>query len=120
MIDKWKSSESSIEQMSEEIQQKLEGLVEQIATKKTINKHSRPWIDKELSTKLNELRESRRKFFRHRSISNKQSFEQCSKIANATSGKEKWKIINKMTNSAGQMSIQPIRIKDQNGRRICV
>ena len=42
--------------------------------------------------------------------------DQCKRIAEAESEKEKWKIINNLTNSNPRMSVQPIR-KNRNGTK---
>ena len=103
--------------------------------KKVISRHSRTWINKELSSMLSDLKELRKKFQKHRSMTNQDlleekrrqvedymerekelyKIEQCKRIAEANSDKEKWSIINKLTNSTPRMSVQPIR-KCQNGK----
>ena len=86
-------------------------------------------MDNELSSMLSDLRELRKRYQRHRSMTNKTIFEekrsqvedyiekmkelykieQCKRITEVKSEKEKWKIINKLTNSNPRMSVQPMR-----------
>ena len=110
----------------------LLNLVEKLAKKKTITKHSKPWIDRKMAEKLAELRMLRKKFKRHKSMLNQKLYEekregvitefeiakekwkvrQCESIAHAKSDKEKWKIINELTNTSVRMEVQPIRQVD--------
>ena len=84
---------------------------------------------------LEDLREMIKKFQRHRSLNNKVQYEekkskvedymervkevykidQCKMISEAKSEKEKWKIVNRLTNSDTRMTVQPIR-KKTNGK----
>ena len=53
MKDMWNRNQWKSDQMAENLQLNLSNLVEKLAVKKTINtKHSRPWIDREMSNYL--------------------------------------------------------------------
>ena len=138
MLETWKNRNISGEEKFEMLKENLHNLVESLAEKKTITRHSRPWIGAEISAKLNELRECRKRFMRHRSLSNKHHYEekrnkvvieidnarerwrvsQCERIAKAESDKEKWKKINFMTNTVTRMDIQPIRKVDTQTNKV--
>ena len=131
LLDEWKQSDHSTDKMAKDLTKSLVNLADNISTKKVMSRHSRPWIDKLLSSMLTDLRKLRKKFQRHRSQANRTKFEekrievenymdrmkeiykinQCKKIAETKSDKEKWRIINKLTNSDPRMSVQPIRRK---------
>ena len=135
LLESWRNSDVSIDVMSDGLVSSLVELAESIGTKKVVSRHSRPWVDNELSSMMEELRNLRRKYQRHRSETNKRSYEekreqvenyldkvkevykveQCKRIAEARSDKERWQIINRLTNSEVRMSVQPIR-RTVNGK----
>ena len=95
-------------------------------------------MDKHLSEVFERLRDIRKKFFKHRSMTNKKQYEeerdqaialleqarekwkisQYEKISTAGSDKEKWKIINNMTNCETRMEVQPIRFTDPQSKKV--
>ena len=95
LVDEWKKSDISVDEKAVQIQTNLSKLVEEIATKKTISNYSRPWFNQDLSAKLAELRELRKKFLRHRSMRNKKSYEDLREnvVGLLEMAKEEWKIM---------------------------
>ena len=53
-----------------QLQAELNELFKNIETKKTISPHSKPWMNPDISQKVDELREYRKRFSRHRSERN--------------------------------------------------
>ena len=129
MYDSWQTQNSTVEDKEETLRATLQEIVDNNAETKIITKHSRPWINPEISDLLMEVRNLRKKFKKHRSPRNKQLYEskrdevmveieiaherwridKCEEIAKAESDKEKWKRINKLTNNDIRFDIQPIR-----------
>ena len=60
--------------MSNDLEVNLTKLVEVIAESKIITKHSKPWIDSEISALVDELRVSKKRYIRHRSMLNKRLY----------------------------------------------
>ena len=132
LLDKWRIGKSSCQEKNLMLQESIEDLIDQIAVRKTICKHSRPWINPEISDLLMKLKNQKKRFMKHRSPSNKLLYEkkrekvlqeiesaherwkidEFEKIAKESSDKEKWKGINRMTNSDFRFDIQPIRKTD--------
>ena len=135
LLESWKDADTDAEEAASEFREKLTALADSIVEFKTISKHSKPWVDRNISEKLNEVRQARKKFTKHKSMFNKELWEerkkeyislvensreewriaQCNKIMGETSEKEKWKIINQMTNTKGKMNVQPIRTTNEQG-----
>ena len=117
-----------------QLQSELNQLVKDIETKKTISPHSKPWMNQDISKIIDELRVCRKRFSRHRSARNslilkekreevgvqlalarkKWILEQSEKIP-FVSEKEKWKIINDLTNSSPAFNVQPIAEEQDDG-----
>jgi len=113
--------------MAKQLNDKINECVDKVAIKKIITKHSKPWINREISNKLKDLRNSKKKCRLRRSRANvneyiklqseiddviKKSEEEwwiseCDKLSEV-SNSEKWKLINKLTNQSN-MVVQPIR-----------
>ena len=105
-----------------------------IETKKTISPHSKPRMNPDVSKKVDELRDFRKRFSRHRSERNSLLLEQkreevCAQLALArqkwvleqsaripyVNEKEKWKIINDLTNTSQNFNVQPIAEIQEDG-----
>ena len=135
VYDKWSSDDNlCVNAMSKEISDTLHACVNDVATKKVITQHSRPWINPDISLELKKLRKLRNKCRLRRSPRNTKQlkelqetvadmisraenewwFSECEKIAKS-SEREKWRIIERLTNQSHFNEIQPIR-KDNNGK----
>ena len=66
LLSEWKHSQDSPGKMAKDLIDSLDGLAEDISMKKVVSRHSRPWINKDLSSMLSDLREMRKKFKKHR------------------------------------------------------
>ena len=76
---------------------------------------------------LKELKKAKRAYSRHRSVGNKQGAtsslyiallnwvnKQCGKLPNVAE-KEKWRIINNLTNSTANFQVQPLLVQNDDG-----
>ena len=128
----WNREPSSVQEKEDLLRTTLQDIVKQNAKTKVITKYSRPWINPKISASLTEVRNHRKQFKKHRSPKNRQLYEnkrdevmvemeiaqekwrieKCEEIAKAESDKEKWKKINKMTNTDIRFDIQPLRNVD--------
>lgn len=131
--DKWMCADDvDVNEIADELNDKIHECVHKVAINKIVTKYSRPWIDKDISDKLKELRKLKRKCRLGRSRANLHEYRkmqkgvvdviqtaedewlaaECEKLSTATES-EKWKLINKLTNQSN-MVVQPI-VKDCNG-----
>ena len=130
----WIENSTSCKDACEQLQLELNKLVEAIADKKTISPHSKPWMSQKISKMIDELRVCRKRFSKHRSERNakilKQKREEVSVQLTLShknwilkqsekipfvNEKEKWKIINDLTNTSPNFSVQPIAEKQNDG-----
>ena len=133
LLEKWNiQSDIDADSMVEDLASGIHECVNDIAGKRIITKHSKPWISKEVSSKLKELRNARRRCRLRRSPVNVKKLEdvrqevtdminsaehewwlkECNKLQNMNE-REKWKAIEKLTNQSCKFGIQPIRIQEQ-------
>jgi len=123
----------SCDDMVKELDECISECVEKVAVKKVVTLHSKPWIDRQVAEQLKRLRQARKRCRLRRSRVNVAEYdrlqkevveavkkaeqewwlEECDKIVGA-SQREKWKIINYLTNQAGITEVQPIK-KPING-----
>ena len=127
LYDKWTSGNVlSDEEMVYDLVASMQECVEQTATKRI---HSRPWIDSIISDRFKELRKMKKKCRNRRSRRNAEKYKefldetmiivqqeerkywlsQCNKLT-TVSEKDKWKLINKLTNQQVSGAVQPIRV----------
>ena len=66
----WVEKGTNCESACNQLQLKLDELVKNVETKKTISPHSKPWMNRDLSSLVDDLREHKRRFARHRSERN--------------------------------------------------
>ena len=60
LLHKWEIGQSSVSDKEEELKQGMQGIVDKISVTKVVTKHTRPWINSELSSMLGEVRKFRR------------------------------------------------------------
>jgi len=138
LCDEWMMADVvDVDDMATDLNNKIHECVEKVAIKKIVTEHSRPWINKEISDKLKELRNIKRKCRLRKSRANVTEYQrlqkvvsdviekseeewwnaECEKLSTASES-EKWKLINKLTNQSNS-SVQPI-FKDCNGVKECL
>ena len=90
--NKWIQENTPPELMNSTLVEALNELVDEIAIRKTICCHSKPWIDKEVSQKLKELKEARKKFAKHRSPSNSRLLEKTRReaVVEISEAQQRW------------------------------
>jgi len=129
LLDDWRSNPSQgVDIMINGFTEKIHECVENLACKKTLSVHSKPWISSDISDQLKILRKSRKKYKLRRSPANAAEYRklqervtdminnaeyewwlrECEKLADVSEG-EKWKMINRLTNQAASADIQPIK-----------
>ena len=91
VIEEFKD-QGSAQEMCDQLVKKLIELVDKIGVMKTISKHSRPWIDKDVSEILEQLRDIRKKFLKHRSMTNKNLYEGLPTKAEWEDGSHGWSV----------------------------
>ena len=137
LCDKWTAeSEENVDHMVDQLSDCILGCVDKVASKRIISKHSKPWISSEISLKLKELRQVKKRCRLRRSRINKKKFQtmrqevcdmlkraeydwwlaECNKLPTMNESK-KWKAIEKLTNHSSGYGIQPIRITEQGRLR---
>ena len=70
LIQEWKNKNLPVESMAEQLKKGIEDLSEQIAEKKIITSHSKPWISSEVSDIFKKLRSARNRTKKHKSPDN--------------------------------------------------
>jgi len=131
--DKWVvSGDDDIDSFAQELTLCIQQCVDDIATTRTITRHSKPWFTPEISQRCKKLRSLRRKCRYHKSPSNVSSYKQflndtvvlikeaerhywvteCGKLARLDD-KLKWKAIDRLTNQQSGNPVQPIRRLEQ-------
>ena len=135
LYENWnKFLRSDCDKMVHELVACIQRCVDEVAGKKVVTSHSRPWINRTIAERLKELRNARRKCRLRKLRVNCAQYErikqetfglikkaedewwlaECEKLEVA-SEKEKWKIINKLTSHTVSSEVQPIRKTDDNG-----
>jgi len=133
LSDKWMSmNNTDVDVMAKELNITLQECVDQLAVKKVVTEHSKPWINKELANLLKHLRCTRRKCRLRRNRANVNEYvrvqklvvgfmekaeeewwlSECEKLSEVSES-QKWKLINKLTNQSST-AVQPI-LKVCNG-----
>jgi len=133
LLDKWKRGISeSVDDMIDDLAICIQDCVDNTATRRTVTKHSKPWINPTISDKLKELRKLKRKYRHRKSPANEAKYRQflqettdmvkqaehdvwlaeCNKL-NHLPDKQKWKLIHRLTNQQHLSGAQPLRILDQ-------
>lgn len=128
------STTLSADVMVEEFHTAISGIVDDLSSTKTVSPHSKPWVDRQCAASLKDLRNGRRAYSRHRSEGNLRALlelrvkaidslnssrlnwinSQCGKLP-LVSEKEKWNIINKLTNSTTNFQVQPLVVTQDDG-----
>jgi len=129
LYEKWTDSvDISMDDMAKDLSMKLLECVEDVASKRVISTHSRPWIDANLSSQLKKLRLLRRKCRCRKSPRNISEYvkvrddtiemlhnaeqdwflSECGKLSLASES-GKWNIINRLTNQSKDRGVCPIR-----------
>ena len=132
LAQEWKSTQVTASEMAQSMEHKILKIVNEQASTKVVTIHSRPWVAKELSEQLKEMREIRKRYMKHRSMKNTKLYlekskevaeameeariewrnSQCDKLEDVPE-RQKWRIINTLTNNQSKTQVQPIRKKDQ-------
>lgn len=70
LAQEWKSTQVTASEMAQSMEHKILKIVNEQASTKVVTIHSRPWVAKELSEQLKEMREIRKRYMKHRSMKN--------------------------------------------------
>ena len=137
VCEKWtEPRDHSVDDMAKDLSILLHKCVQDIASKRVISTHSKPWIDKNLSIQLKKLRHLRRKSRLRKSPRNISEYvkvrdatiemlnkaeqewfiSECGKLP-LVGESGKWKIINRLTNQSKDRGVCPIR-KVVNGQSV--
>ena len=129
LLDDWLSDcNLDSHDMIKEFTEKLHECVEELACKKILSVHSKPWISTDISDQLKLLRKLGKKCKLRRSPANVAEYRklqekvtdmitaaeyqwwltECEKITDAGEG-EKWRRINRLTNQTAAFDVQPIK-----------
>ena len=129
LYEKWVvCGDNDIDTMVQELTLCIQGCVDEIATTRTITRHSKPWFNPEISERCKKLRTLRRKSRYHKSPANVSFYKQflndtivlikeaernywvteCGKLA-LLDDKAKWKVIDRLTNQHSGNQVQPVR-----------
>ena len=129
LYDHWVSDiDIDIDKMASELISTVENCVEEIATRKIVTKHSKPWISPTISSQLKLLRKMRKKCRHRKSPFNISEYKKLQKDTkdmldraesewlqlelkklSEASEREKWKIIRRLTNDTIVAEVQPVR-----------
>jgi len=139
LCEKWITVNSDdVELIASELSDCIKLSVDAVATKKVISDHSRPWINSVISEQLKLLRNTKRKCRLRKSPANvallckvqKDTVEiirkakeewwlsECQSLIHAPE-KQKWKIIDRLTNQSQASGLQPIK-RIENGETVYV
>ena len=128
LLSKWKSSNIEPERAIEQLVEEINGLVNEVAISKVVSSHSKPWVSKDIAAMLNQLRAAKARYRRHRSPSNlsllnhlrqqvsdslvaaKEEWilNQCKSLPDLPE-KQKWNVINRLSNFSPSGGIQPLK-----------
>ena len=133
LVSTWKSDDSSPQDAINSLVSTLHECINEVATKKIVTAHSKPWIDSNASRCIKKLRLAKKLYIRRRSSLNSHRLElarqeasdalnlarnkwlvsECNKIPKVGE-KEKWNIINKLTSTSRSTTVQPIEVTGTN------
>ena len=129
LLRRWNANKTDCVTANGELTDALLNLTEELAEKKRVCTHSKPWINKKISESLKLLRDKRKKMSYHRSPGNVKAYKDilgktlelineeyekwwsdlCGKLP-TLEGKEKWKVIHTLMDQTSPfMNVKPIR-----------
>ena len=77
LLDKWKRGiNKSVDDMVHNLATCIQDCVDNTATRRTVTKHSKPWINPTISDRLKELRKLKRKYWHRKSPANEAKHQQ--------------------------------------------